>query len=324
MTLPINIKLYEQVGYAGQDVIDTLKSTSPSEKIKLTVKMATLARHIGSSSRRMLANARHLPVIGVLKLIKLPLIPLNLYAIGSSFSSFSSKRKLTTNEKFDKGLDVIASIGAVGDTAVSFAEGLKALGLVASHAIRWATPLVIVSAALEVAGLIALVKGMIETRRLSLLFQQIEGKKKPNETYTLEEFTQIRLMIAEKSRQEASFVSKHFKTQGAGLNRRLEEIEKKAQQLLSSGDEQQIMLGQRQLKTTMEALKGRIKTKQQSSALSLLTGVISLVAFALLFTPAGLVGYGLLAGSGAISLGNFFADKGKTKQFERELGLRDI
>jgi len=320
MTLSVKVNIQDQVGHTGREVVDTLKSTSPSEKVKLSIKAITLARYIGSSSKKMLANGRHLPVVGALKLMKLPLIPLSLHAIKSAFSS---KNTLTGNEKIDRGLDVAASIGTVGDTVVSLGEGLKALGAVTSHAIWWATPLVVVSAVLEAAGLILLVKTMLETRRFSRLFEQASGSKKPNEVYTLEDFTRVRLMIEEKSQQEASFISKHLKTDGKRLNKRLEQIDQTVQRLLSSSDEQEVLKGQRQLQTTMETLKGRIKTKQQSAALSILTGVVSLVAFGLLFTPAGLVGYGLLAGSGAVSLGNFFNDKAKTRQFEQTLGLKD-
>lgn len=318
MTQSVSLGMQSHFNYAGQSAVETLRATSSSEKAKLAVKVVTLARYIGSSSKKMLANARHMPVVGSLKLFKLPLIPLSLHAIGTSLTS---KEKLTRNEKIDVGLDVVSDVGTVGDTVVTVAEGLHLLGAVTEHAIRWATPLVIVSAALEAAGIVQLIKSMLETRRFSQLFHQVTGMKSQAEEYTLGDFTQARLLIQKKSHQEKSFVSKHFRTDGAKLNQRLEAIEEEVHRLLSSSDEQEILQGRRKLQTTMETLKGRIKAKQHSSALSILNGIVSLVAFALLFTPAGMVGYGVLAGSGIVSLGNLFVDRDKTRQFEKDLGL---
>lgn len=303
---------------ASETVVDVAKQTSSPEKVSLAIKITNLARHIGSTSSKFLSDAKHLPAIGVMKLVTLGLVPLAVYDIGASIFSAHSG---TANEKVDAALGVVAAVGTLGDTAATAAEGLMAVGIVATQALGWVTPLVIVSAVLEGVGMVLVSKSLAETHRFSKVFNQTAALEKPVEEYTLEDFSNARQLIETKS-QEKSFVGKHFKTSADKLNSRLAAIETEAQAMLTSEDPTTVLEGKKKLQTTMQALSKRMTIKKWSNALSLLSGSIGFIALGILFTPFVPAGFALLALSGVLSLVNFFADKAVTSRFEKEIGIK--
>lgn len=314
----ISINIREGVIHTGETIADVVKNISHPEKISLLVKVTNLARHIGSSSKKMLDNIKHLPTVGVMKLITLGLAPLAIYDI---FVSVFSSIRASTNEKIDVALGVIATVGSLGDTAATTAEGLAGVGAVAIQTLGWLTPLAIVSAALEGVGMILITKSLIETHRFSTLFNEVAALDKPVEDYSLEDFSKARLLVEAKQAQEKTFIGKHFETNSEKLRNRLMAIENEVQEMLMSGDQQLIMEGKRKLQTTMQILSKRMSMKKWSNVLTLLAGAVSFVGLGLLFTPSSPAGFVLLAVSSVISLANFFAGKAITNRFEKDLEI---
>lgn len=298
-------------------VVEAVRTTLHPEKFWLVSRMAALANYIGNTSRHMLANARNTHISGSLQLFSLGCVPIVIAGIASGL--FSSL-KTTVNEKIDIGLDIAASIGSLGEIAADTADGLAAVGAVASGAL-WTTPLAIASAVIQGLGMILTTKNLVETHRFSVLFHKESGLSKSLREYSLEDYTKIRQLIVERHEQEKSFVGKHFDTDGGKLVERLLAIETAAKAALSSGISKEVLRGKHMLKATMQKLANKMTDKKWSHSVSLLAGTVSYIGFGVLFSPLAPIGYGMLATSGVISLTNFFMDKFNGWRFEKLLGI---
>ena len=131
---------------ANAVIEDVVSNTSNLEKLSLTSRTAGLVRTIGCTSKKMLDNAKNLPVVGVLKLIGLGLLPLTIYEFATGiFSAFKS----SLNEKIDVAFSTIATLGSIGDVIADTAEGLSAVGAVGASSVAWTTPLAIACAVIQ-------------------------------------------------------------------------------------------------------------------------------------------------------------------------------
>ena len=315
----LSLSLEHRFPVAKTVAADVVKRTSDSEKITLAVKAVNLFRYIGCTSTHLLNNTKHLPMVGALKLVKLGEVPLTVHEMFSSFFS----AKTTINEKVDTGLSLVSDVGSLTDVATSTMEGLIAVGVVAKEAGKWITPVSIVVLAMEGIEMIFLTKSLIEMHRFSKIFTEASSLDKSLEEVTIENFTKIRELILEKTSQEKSFISKHFKTDADKLNERLLVIESEAKTLFASESTEERLEGNHKVQTTIELLSKRMTVKKWSNALNLLIISISVIGFGLLFSPCPPIGFAFLAVSGVLSLLNFFLEKALTSEFEKELGISD-
>ena len=299
-------------------VVEVVKTTFNPEKIWVVSKMAALANYIGNSSRHMLANARNLHIAGSLQLFSLGCVPLVIAGIANAL--FSSL-KTSINEKIDIGLDIAASFGSLGEIVADTADGLAAVGAVASN-VLWTTPLAIASAVIQGLGMILTVKNLVETHSFSVMFNKESALSKPVSEYSLADYTKVRKLIVERQNQEKSFIAKHFDTNSEKLTDCLIAVEKAAKAALSSGNPKNVLRGKRRLKTTMQTLANRMSERKLSNTLRLLSGSISYVGFGVLFSPCPPAGFMFLAIGAVMSLANFFNDKYHASRFEKSLGIQ--
>lgn len=319
MTVSINVDKLSQISHVHEVVVDTAKSITSKEQFLMTIKITSLVRHIGMTSKKMLDNARSLPVVGALKLAKFGLVPFGIYEIGMLIYS---AQKVSISEKIDALLGVTAAVGSLGEITANIAEGLTAVGLVAAKAIAWATPLGLICAGIQVANMVLTAKSLAETHRFSKIFNQVARWDRPVEECLLEDYKKMRQLIEKEQTQEKSFIDKHFKTNGDHLIERLQAIESKAQLMLASANPLDISQAKNDLKRTMQALSKRMTTKKWSNALSLLIGAVSFIGVGLLFSPCPPAGFAVLALTSGMSIIQFFVEKMNTTQFEKELGIK--
>lgn len=318
MTLSIGLRIQNDLISTGETVVHVATNVFTTEKVSLGIKVANVVRYIGCASNKLLNNTKSLPTVGVLKLMNLGTVPLAIYEIGRSVFSAA---KASLNEKVDAVLGIISTIGTLGDIASTTAQGLAAVGAVASKAIAWATPLAIASAAVEGVGLFLTIKSLIETHRFSKALKQTAALEKPVEEYSVEDFTKGRLLIIDKQNIEKSFTGKHLKTDSTKLNERLLQIESKAQEMIDSDNPQRVREGKQKLQTMMQSLSQRMTSKKWSNALTILSGIVGLVGLGVLFSPCPPAGFILLAISGVLSMVNFFYEKTRTARLEKSLGI---
>lgn len=299
----------------GEILAYGVRNSSRSERMSHFYELVSLARYIGSTSRKMLANTRHLPVVGGMKLVALGTLPIRIYDV---VAPFFAKAKLSLNEKVDRVLDLVSSVGNLGDTVSTVAEGFSAVGAVAEHAVRWATPLLVVSMAFQAVGLVLIMKKMRETRLFTREMHDASGWKEEEKKYAVDDLTQTIALIQDRAMKEKSFVAKHFKVDGDIVGKLQAKLATIRASLESANEEEQ-QAGNAELQKTMALLKNRVKATQWSNTLNLLIGVVGMVATGILFTPLAPIGFGVLALITVISLRTFFVDKAKTRQFEQAL-----
>lgn len=309
----------EGVKFSFNNAYEDFKSVTSSEFLNLTVRVGNLVRFIGSTSKQLLANARGLPVVGVIKLSGVLLFPLTILDTARSVVNFV---KSTFNEKIDIVIGFVATVGAVIEVVANVAEGVSAIGLVTAKAVAWTTPLNIAAVVIEGVGMILSAKSLYESHRFSVLYENAASLSKSVEEYSFDDFNKARMLLEKNQSEEQSFIGKHFRTDSSKLMSRLKLIGGKAQLLILSGDHQKVMEGKLRLKTTMESLSQRMTAKKWSNALSILAASVGIVGFGVLFSPCPPAGFAVLAVSSVLSLINFFVDKHLTNRFEKELGIQ--
>jgi hypothetical protein len=296
----------------------TYKELSPSETITLSVSIAQIARYIGCTSKQMLDNIKGHAVTGALKLITVITLPFALYEIAESVYNFA---KTTLNEKIDLVLATVSTIGGVLDIVGNIGEGLAEMGIIANHAVKWATPLSIAAVVIESMGMFLTTKSLIETYRFSVLFNEAAKIHRSIEEYDIEDYQKAREMIVKAQFEEKSFCGKHFRTDGDKLLDHLLAIETHAQKMLASENQEVVLEGKRKLQKTMHSLSGRMTSKKWCNGLSLLAGTVGIVGFGVLFSPCLPAGFILLAVSSVLSISSFFLDRYLTNCLENELGI---
>jgi len=302
---------------SGAEVVENL--TVP-ESISLAIRVASLVRFIGSTSKQMLDNARSLPFVGFLKMTSLGAVPFIIYDLGVSVFTVT---QLTFNEKIDVVLSVVSSLGVLGDVIADMAEGLLAIGKVSAQSVVWATPLNIAAVVIASVGMILTTKKVMEVHCFSVLFKEKASLNKTDDEYGLEDFNCARKLIIKRQNEESSFITKNF---GKAVNEeqflgRLTAIESEAKILLSSTNSNDVLRGKHKLKSTMQTLSKRLTVNKFSGALNLLIETVGLIGFAVLFSPCPAAGFGILAVHGVVSLIDFFVGRFLTQRFLKELQI---
>lgn len=297
----------------------TVLDTVQSDKVLLSVKVGNVARHTINFLKEFFRSGTPGMFPNFLKVATVVTIPYNLLQIVESIKDFVKSRLI---ERIDAGLNIVANVGAIGEAITTFVEGLGVIGAVAVNALSWLTPVMGVSLVFQTAGIGMTIKSMRETSRFNKIFQETAGLKKDVSDYTLDDFKNALNMIGEKRIEQDKFITKHFRTDENKFADRLLAIESEAERMIASNDAHEVLAGKRLLQTTMQNLSARMSNKISSDVLSLISGAISYLGVALLFTPVPGVGFGLLALSGAVSLTGYLVDRKDTQHFENALGYK--
>jgi hypothetical protein len=228
--------------------------------------------------------------------------------------------KISAEEALDTALSIIESVGAIGDSISTFAEGLGAVGAVAVEALSWTTPLLSVSLVLETAGTVYHTKKIADNILFADRFQEVAHLNKPEAEYTLEDYTQGVELIKREHAEGRTRLNKLFGTDEP-LMKRLDAIQAEAKEKLESADEAKQAEGKKLLHSTMKTLKDRLISTKLSSALSIVANTVGTIGVALLFTPAAPVGCGLLVATAMLSIATIISKEIEKARFNTALQI---
>lgn len=292
------------------------KSGIPADKkLSLGVKAVSFFRYTAHAICALVKAPNRKP-LEPLKLLFYVNIPV---ALNNIFNQLGSVRGLTANEKIDTALDVTSEVGRVGDSLATGIEGLGSVGLVNLQPLYWVSPLFIVGVGLQIAGILALSKSLVETHLFSRKFSKVVDLTKKGSDYSVADFTLGLEMVQNRSRKEKSFVLKHFGVDSKKLLGPLYKIKKLAENSFFHSSAK-VGESEDKMKAAMELLSKRLTATKWSKALTILIGTVTLIGVGvLLFTPAAPVGFALLAIGSVAAIRYYFAVKAQTAQFEEEL-----
>ena len=257
-------------------------------------KVSLCARQTLDSFKNLLGKAD-----SSFKTLKFACIAAVPFAIGSTVRAIRSFKGASTSEKIDASLQIVSATGVVVGVTSSIAEGLVGVGKVAAKEIIWATPLAIVGAALGCADIALSAKHLIEGYKFSKAFHRAVGDSSP------ENYKEVVELIKYNQESKKSFIRKYLGVDAVKLIGNLEKIEEE-------GDSAK-------MKSAIKMLADRLTFERKSQALSLLTSVVSVIAFGLLFSPAAPLGFALLALSTVSSVSNLVMKTFSTKDFKDKL-----
>lgn len=208
--------------------------------------------------------------IAASRLFSVGKLPFALYELKNQIkTAYSSEDK---EERWLSGFGAVETLGDIADTTTTFAEGLKAVGAVTEHMIRWSTPLFMVSIPLSAAGIAASSYGLYKTWKSSAkLSETVKG-------------CGLACALAELGCKSDTYLSRHFRVEDPTVfRRRISRIS----QRISSGDKKAIEKGSELVKE----LKGRATQQIRSHALSILASTVATIGAVILlfaaFTPVG-------------------------------------
>lgn len=313
---------------------------------------AQLAGVIRRYSSVLLPGAKELE--GSLRFFSIGYAPLAISNI------YTASREIIKNapEKMDNKLTLISETGALIDVAALIADGLDTFELIANSG-AWVDPLYITGAVLSTAGIVLNVKGIYETHSFSNKLKRemrpvefdvakiqqnaIKANAKINnesgEKYRTDSYKYASIddsddcasimsfengvkLIKQKHKTNYKFVTKHFESDGNKFADRMDEISRFAARKLASPLPHKVEEGRNDMSSTKELLYKKLTNKKWSNAFKILTAVISLIGFGLLFSPFAPAGLVLLGLSGIMSISHRLYNRRKHRQFEEALKIR--
>lgn len=285
--------------------------------------LVNCARYVANLSKGLFGIKPEVYMLGPARLIAGVQVPLSLYDIAQNIVILA---KGTFGEKVDGLFSVIGGVGTIGDAVSTFASGLESVGAVAAKSIMWATPLLVVSIGLEVAGIIVSLKGMVETHLLSRELFKNASLHKSAEEYTLEDYRQGVEHLGQRIDSEFTFASKYFRSDKEKLADRMLDIELEAQQLLNSPEPEKQQEGKNLLHRTMNILKGRLTKRILSYAVGILAATVCIIGIVILLAvpPLQPLGFALLAVGITVSLIRLGVDYIIDREFYKEMGMNKV
>jgi hypothetical protein len=204
-------------------------------------------------------------------------------------------------KQIDGALTVVESTGNLAKATVAIGEGLQKATYLSSHALTWTTAISAFGLILSAASSLSYAKKTYESYKLT---KEISALKETHGTY------QGALIALEKLQG----IKKNTGLKKAHLASRIQaQIEKAAT----------LEMKEEVAKQIYESLKTRVNSRITSNALICLASTISIVGSAILLaTPAApAAGFGFLAVSGAVHLGEYFYNRHHDKKFEELLNI---
>lgn len=249
-------------------------------------------------------------------------------------------------EKMDNALTIVSEVGALADICALVADALDTFEWIPDASV-WVDPLYIVGATLSTAGIVLNTKSAYETHafgkelnekmtlskeekeaitKINKRLQELNGKAMSKSMLSDQEKSDLKIigskfehgvkLIKEKHGKNVKFVKKHFETDGDQLTGRLDEISRYAIRKLDSPLPHKVQEGQDDINSAKTLLNKRLSSKKWSNAFKILTAIISLIGFGLLFSPVAPVGLVLLGLSGTMSICHRLYKRRQTQKFE--------
>lgn len=259
--------------------------------------------------------------------IALPQMPIFEYlrfgaftaAPGAAHGIYKSVQELRNNapEKADNVLNIIDHTGTLMDMAALLADGIDALGV--ASAAGSVDPLYITGAVLSCAGLVLHSKNIYETHVVQGDLNNAMLTTSQKEDNVAKGLVRAVKVIKDKQKSNCKFVRKYFDVESAKLTSRLDEISRYAVRKLDSPLPHKVEEGKKDVERTKNLLNKKLTTKKWSHAFSILTAVISLIGFGIIFSPAAPVGVALIGLAGIFGLAHSYILKRVNKSFEKSL-----
>lgn len=224
-------------------------------------------------------------------------------------------------EKADNALSLISYTGNLADIAALIADGLDTMRW-ASASAAWVDPLYIVGAVLSTAGIILDSKNIYETHTIAKLLNEQMTVTKAGGDNVAVAFARGVEVIKQKHKTNSRFVSKYFAADGNKFTERLDEISRYAVRKLASPLPHKVKEGEDEVKNTKKLIDKKLSAKKWSHAFSILTSVISLVGFGILFSPIAPAGLVLIGLAGTLSLIHRFYMKRVDRKFQEALQIK--
>lgn len=211
-------------------------------------------------------------------------------------------------EKVDNALTIAAETGTLANVIAATAEALGELGVTA-QSVAWISPLYITGAVLSGVEIVRDVKNIYETHKVSkIVFQKDKN--------TASGFTRTVSTIKGKHLNNKKFISKHFGVKGDKLIENLEKVDKHVQQLDKGPLKWK---GDIQAAEVSKLAEKRMKVQKWSRVYNILTSIINIIGFAILFSPAAPVGCILIGLSSLMSVAQIVFLKKINRQFEEAI-----
>lgn len=225
-------------------------------------------------------------------------IPVALYSLGRD-----SFELINGTEKVDATLRVAENLSWLGDSTSTFISGLEVTGAIAegTSALTF-FPISVASACLATATITLNGRRLYQSRQL---IKEMDLQASDNEVLTL------------LNNKDEYFLQKSFNVEGDKLKETLQDIQGLAAKKLASGDAKS---SQETLQKTVDGLKERIRTKNWSHGLAILSSVVTLIGMAiLLFSPLGPIAYAILAVAALVSVAKFLYERKSLHYFATTL-----
>ena len=201
----------------------------------------------------------------------------------------------TTPEKVDGLLRMIEGLGWLGESSSTFVNGLHMIGAVSINAISLGFAFSVTGAFLSSATLVLNAKHLHHGRRLSEELHKL-GDDHEGVLKALESKTDYQL-------------HRHFGVAG-------DKIRTKVQQVLANRQDEAAV------KSTVDSLKGRIRSRNFSHALAIVSAAVTIIAMSiLLFTPLSTLAYGLLAAAAVVGIIKYFYEHRAVNRLKRDFAL---
>lgn len=252
--------------------------------------------------------------------VSLGMIPANLLELASNCRRFVAS---AVSKKIDAFLDIMNNIKEIGDGIAALSEYLVGLRAVSESALSWAGPFGLAISILSVASIARSAKIAKEQRDLLSEFDAVQVEHSIAGEASSAALRGLVQLIERKQHEDSDFIPEIFNVHQAAFVELLAAREKRINFLLSADDAQKQQEARTLLVKTISSLRGRIQKNIASSAMSIVSSVISIASAILIFCcpllPAGWI---LVSVSAAIDTARFLLRKVTDYTFAQEIGLQ--
>lgn len=253
-----------------------------------------------------------------LKAVKIGAVALIPFALYSVYSE--ARNCITGPDRVDAGLRTLESLGWVSDSSAAFLDGLRLAGAVSEGVGAAVFSCMTVGAVLSVATI------ALNSRHI---YQGHKFLKRMELAERLGNHAGIINMITGNEGDEKGaaaiepmtsyMIHKHFNVDGVKLGANLKRINDHAHAMIRSKSRRDQVEGEKILERTSECLIDRVRSRNFSYGLAILSATVTLIGLALLLTVFAPFGYGLMATGAFISICKFFHEKYALEKFEKKI-----
>lgn len=242
------------------------------------------------------------------KLLAAVSLPFAIYSV-----MYNGWLVLFGKEKIDAALTAIEGLGWLADSAATFIAGLDVAGVL-HNTVTTALSFSLVGVALSTATIALNVRRLWQSHSMKKEIKACTDKAGNEDAAA-----QLKLLASSKDNY---YLDKNFNTGKLGpeltLKDALEKIEYFCEKAVGKQGESKVQETGKQIQQeTMNCLRGRIRTKEWSHQLAIVSSVITAIGMLVfLLSPFSVAAYGLLAVAAVISVGSFIYERKCIRTFQ--------